>query len=221
MKTSPLRPTSLACTILVLLSAGLVRAGEEVLFPVEDSFIRGGNSSTDPTPDPFLIVAARGGARGDDYRKIFLMFEVDKDATSHLTSSKLVLTYLRTGLAVNDGDPRDTFEVLLYGVPEGEWSDVGLTWDSAPFHDKQSATDEGNPKLTLLAQEAVNPLSVMEDGTLAISDPRLTEFLRKHPGRVTLIMTSLGSSRQPGLLFFDADGTSRPERKPRLILETK
>lgn len=93
-----------------------------------------------------------------------------------------------------------------------------LTWENAPLHDKQSATDDGNPNLEILAVATLDPAAAKEDDKVTFSDPRLLEFLRKHRGDATFVITSVSPPNFAGFQFFSKEGTGRPERLPALIL---
>jgi len=218
MKSSlPLSSLS-AALFLGLFSFASVFAVEEVFFPLEDTYIQGGQSAKVSAEggDKLLMVASRTQSGLDNVRKTFLLFDNSGDQSGKPKEATITLTYVGW-LIANDGDPRDTVELLLYGAAGGEWSAQGFTWESAPFHDQESVSDEGTKGLELLAQVEVNTAAVSEGGVLKIRDPRLNEFLRNHPGMVTFVLTSLAGPKLPGLVFFDSDGTGRPERKPRLI----
>lgn len=206
------------CSLFIHVFPGITSGAEEVFYPDEDAAIRGGEFAGDPMAELVLVVAARSSNAFTDVRKIFLMFQVDDRVARDIADATLVLTYLETGLVVNDGDPREPFPVFLSGAAGGDWSEMGLTWENAPFHDQRSIMDERSTDLQPLAQTEVNPAAVSEDGALKFSDPALTKFLQENPGTVTFVITSGGGPKDPGLLLFDSDGTGRPERKPRLIL---
>jgi len=210
--------TFMAMPFLGLVSINPIFAAEEVLFPIEDTYIRGGQSAAQSAEihDKVLLIASRSQSGFDNVRKSFLLFENPGSQSGKPREATLLLTHMGR-LIANEGDPRDPIEIMLYGAPGGEWSEIGLTWESAPFHDPKSASDESTPELELLARLEVNLEAVSEGGVLRMQDPRLNEFLQKHPGVVTFVLTSLAGPKLPGLAFFDSDGTGLPERKPRLI----
>lgn len=221
MKIPPTKCGSAVALLLAVLVSSPAFAETEVLQPVEDTYIQGGTRSAQPAPEPsVLIVAARTQDGFENVRKVFLAFETFSNMDD-LQAATLALTHSLRGILANEGDPKIPIEILLYGAPGGDWSETELTWDSAPFHDPASLSDEENPGLELLGQVSVDTSAVNVDDVLKFSDSRLTEFVRKHPGRVTFVLTSLAGQRSPGVSFFDRAGTGLPERLPRLILDLK
>jgi hypothetical protein len=221
MNPSLLKGKLLAAALAVCAMFPAARAETEIVFPAEDTFITGGSrSGEDPADRSLLLVAARTQSTLEHVRKIFLLFETDSGSEA-VEKAALTLTHHGLRVVSNDGDPRMPIDLRLYGAAGGDWTEQNLTWDSAPFHDPQSFSEESNPALELLAEITVDPSNVSEDDVLTFSDPRLTEFVRKNPGRNTFVVTSVAAPNSPGLVFFDADATGRPDRKPRLVLETK
>lgn len=221
MKLSPSSSRGLALLLAVLSLSATAQAETEVLLPLEDTYVIGGSrSQSTPAGSGGLIVAARGEQTLDLVRKIFLLFETPSgDAT--VENASLSLTFAGEGVRAQDGDPRPPVQLRLYAAPAGDWSEQELSWDSAPFHDPRSISDEANPELELLAEMTIDSSKVKEDDVLTVSTPQLTEFVRKNRGRLTFVVTSLGSPQSPGLVFFDSSQTGLQERKPRLVLELK
>lgn len=215
-------PKSIPCLCLLLLSVPGLQADTVFLEPAEDTFIQAGNSSLEIRRNEYLEVAARGASDKDGLRKIFLAFDVDADLAAKLASAKLVLSY-RPGSAVisfGEGEKSPVNLALFGGVGE-DWSEKYLTWDEAPIHDRASASEGANGLATLLAEQTVDPASPEFGRSLTFADSKLTDFIRQHPGRFTLIVTSQGGPSMPGLRFNDKDGTKDPELKPTLIIEMK
>jgi hypothetical protein len=221
MKISLLKTPIILSLISAFVFSSPSWAEVETLYPVEDTFILGGTRSNEPNSDsPILVVAARTQSTLEHVRKIFLLFEPASNSAD-VTEASVKLTHHGRGIVANEGDPQMEIELLLYGAPGGDWDQDTLTWESAPFHEHGSYSDEGNPELELLAEVVVDTSSVNEDGVLEFRDPRIAEFIRKSPDRVTFVVTSRAMPNSPGLEFFDNDQTGRPERKPRLVLERK
>jgi hypothetical protein len=221
MKIPPTKCGSAVALLFAVLVSSPAFAETEVLHPVEDTYIQGGTRSAELAVEPHsLIVAARSQDGFENVRKVFLLFETFSN-TDDVQAATLVLTYGPRAIVANEGDPKIPIEILLYGAPGGDWSEKELTWDSAPFHDPQSLSDEATPGLELLARIPIDTAAVNVDDVLKFSDPRLTDFVRKHPGRVTFVLTSLAGQKSPGVAFFDRAGTGRPERLPQLILDLK
>jgi len=219
MKVSPLRIHAVAASLLMSFGAGHPAfAATETVYPAEDSYIQGGSRSTETAEFPALVVAARSLDGFGSVRKSYLLFD---SFTKGEDLREATLELVLSSIVANDGDPRGPIELLLYGVPGGEWSETTITWDSAPFHDRNSISDEETKGLELLARITVDTQSAVEDDVVKTNDPRLAEFLRKHPDRVTFLLTCVAGKKQPGLMFFDSDGTARLERRPRLVLQTK
>jgi hypothetical protein len=155
-------------------------------------------------------------------RKTFLQFHVDDGVLRDAVAARVVLTLQPNGIIIFDGDPHEPVELVLSGAPNAEWTEGFLTWETAPNHDKSSATDDGNPNLEVLAETTLDPVVVNKiDDKLIFSDPRVLEFLRKHGGDVTFVITSKSPPNHVGFSFFSKEGTSKPERKPVLVIETK
>jgi hypothetical protein len=215
-------PTTIPFLCLVLISMPGLQADAIFLTPEEDSFIQGGSLGMEIRRNGYLEVAARGASEKSALRKIFLAFDVEKNVAAKVASTRLVLSY-RTGSTIissEEGDKTPVTLALFGGVGEN-WSEENLTWDEAPMHDKSSATERNNTLVTLLAEQTVDPAAPDFGSSMAFADDKLTEFIRRNPGRFTLIVTCEGSPSMPGLRFFDKDGTKDPELKPTLILEMK
>lgn len=193
-------------------------AAEGVIEPVQDAFVMGGDVAGDIMPDGVLQVAARSLSGMGFVRKTFLHFQLDEASLGHAESARVVLTLGGDAVIYFDGDPRLPVELVLSGAPGAEWEEKFLAWENAPLHDQQSATDDGNPNLEVLAVATVDPAAAEVDAKVTFSDPRLLEFLRKHHGDVTFVITSLSPPNFVGFTFFSKEGTGRPERKPALIL---
>jgi len=217
IKASPRLPMAIRVFFVLLFAATAVLAETEVLYPVEEGYIMVGSRAEQAVSGSLLIVAARAQETKELTRKIFLLFETLSD-NNGVNATTLKLT--RRGEVANEGDARVPIELLLFGAPGGDWTGTTLTWASAPFHNPDSFSDEDTPGLELLAQVSVDTWEAEEDAVVEFSDPRLTEFLRKNPGRVTLIVTSVAATRSPGLAFSGVK-TGKPERRPQLILEFK
>jgi len=209
---------SLGIFFLLLFAPTVAVAETEVLYPVEESYIRGGNSAGTVMDADRLLVAARDQSTKDNTRKIFLLFETLTEST-RVNSATLKLT--RAGEVANEGDVREPVDLLLFGAPGGDWTGPTLTWASAPFHNPDSFSDEDTPGLELLAQTTVDISAGKEFAPIEFSDPRLTAFLRKNPGRVTLVVNSVAANNSPGLLFLATKSTGKPEGRPQLVLEMK
>lgn len=217
IKASPRLPMAIRVFFGLLFAATAVVAETEVLYPVEEGYIMGGSRAEQAIGGSVLIVAARAQETKELTRKIFLLFETLSD-NSGVNATTLKLT--RRYEVANEGDARVPIELLLFGAPGGDWTGPTLTWASAPFHNPDSFSDEDTPGLELLAQVSVDTSEAEQDAVVEFSDPRLTEFLHKNPGRVTLIVTSVAATRSPGLGFSGVK-TGKPERRPQLILEMK
>ncbi len=222
----PFRSASLIRT-LALAAIGLSApfsssmAAEEVIPVVQDSFVKGKESAEESMPDYVLKVAARALVGMQNVRKTFLQFHVDDAPLRDAVSARVVLTLHTDAVIVFDGDPQEQVQLVLSGAPDAEWDEKFLTWETAPNHDKLSATDDGNPNLEVLAETTLDPVSAKEDGKLTFSDPRILEFLRKHGGNATFVITSKSPPNYVGFTFFSKEGTSKPERRPVMILEKK
>jgi len=213
------RPSNgLGIFFLMLFAATAAVAETEVLYPVEEGYVQGGTKAEQVMDGNRLLVAARAQATKESTRKIFLLFETLSD-NDGVNSATLKLT--RAQEVALEGDPRVPIDLLLFGAPGGDWTGPTLTWASAPFHNPDSFGDDETPGLELLAQISVDTSGAEEFALVEFSDPRLAEFLRKNPGRVTLVVTSVASTRGPGLWFMGTKSTSKPERRPQLVLEMK
>lgn len=204
---------------VMFFAATTVSAGTEVLYPVQEGFIVGGSKAEQAVINrKALMVAARTQATMEHTRKIFLLFETlsDNDGVSTAT---LKLTRQRE--VANEGDARVPIELLLFGAPGGDWTGPTLSWASAPFHNPESFSDEDTSELELLGQVSVDTAEAQQPEPVEFSDPRLAEFLRKNPGRVTLVVTSVAATKSPGVVFMGTKSTGQPERRPQLILEMK
>jgi len=217
----PLRFVALFSTLFLLSWPAPGQAETLILLPIEDTFVRGGSHAEESAHQSSLAVAARSRSGLENVRKSFLLFEIAESQLEGMTSARLLLAYLGDGIIATDTDKRDALDLLLFGVPEGDWFADGLTWETAPFHDKLSINDEQTEGLELLAEVNIDPLAISPDDILEINDPRLLEFLQKNPGSVTFILTSRAGPGAPGVHFFAKDGTGLEERKPRLILSTE
>ncbi len=218
-----MNPSSLfSCLVVAGVCVSGLQANSVSLEPAEDTFIQGGNFAHEVRRNDYLEVAARGASDKDGLRKIFLAFDVDKEAAAKLVSARLVLSY-RPGSTLISSDDEESapVTVALYGGVSDEWSEEFLTWSEAPLHDATRASESGNSSVIPLAEQTIDPASPSFGPSIEFSDERLTSFVREHPGRFTLIMTSEGQPSMPGLRFFDKDGTKNPELKPTLILEMK
>lgn len=204
---------------LLLFVATTALAGTEVLYPVEEGYIQGGTHAEQVMDGgKRLLVAARAQTTKENTRKIFLLFETLSDGNG-VNSATLKLT--RAKEVANKSEVRVPIDLLLFGAPGGDWTGPTLTWASAPFHNPDSFSDEGTSGLKLLAKISVDTSEAKEFALVEFSDPRLTEFLRKNRGRVTLVVTSAAASQSPGLWLLGAKSTSKPERRPQLVLEMK
>ena len=214
------RPSNcLGIFFLLLFAATTVLAETEVLYPAEEGYIQGGTYAEQVMDGSMLVVAARNQATKENTRKAFLLFETFSD-NDGVNSATLKLTRGNTEVA-NEGDARVPIDLLLFGAPGGDWMGATLTWASAPFHNPESFGNDETPGLELLARISVDTSRADEYTPMEFSDPRLTEFLRKNPGRVTLVVTSDASTMSPGLWFLGTKGTGMPERRPQLVLEMK
>ncbi|MEY4300115.1 MAG: hypothetical protein RIR25_1351 [Verrucomicrobiota bacterium] len=191
-------------------------AAEEVITPVQDAFVLGGNVAGELMSQNQLQVASRVNAR-----KTFLQFQVDESLLRDAASARVVLTMLGSSVISSAGESIQPVELALSGAPGAQWDEKLLTWENAPLHDQQSTTDEGNPRLEVLALAKVDPATAKADEKVTFSDPRLLEFLRKHQGDVTFVITSVSPRKSAGLKFFSKEGTAKPERRPALILGKK
>jgi hypothetical protein len=203
---------------VMFFAATTVSAGTEVLYPVQEGFIVGGSKAEQANAGKALMVAARTQATMEYTRKIFLMFETPSD-NDGVNAATLKLT--RQSEVATEADAKVPIELLVFGAPGGDWTGATLTWASAPFHNPESFSDEDTSELELLGQVSVDTAEAQQSEPVEFSDPRLAEFLRKNPGRVTLIVTSLAATRSPGLMIMGTKSTGKPERRPQLILEMK
>lgn len=221
-------PSALARFFLLICTAASsslprLNAAEEVIPVAQDAFIKGAEHVSQVMPAKFLEVASRtlNGTYFEYVRKTFLRFDVDASLLTTAVSARVVLTSQTNGIIINDGEPRGPVELHLSGIPNAEWDEAALTWENAPAHDQQSPSDDGNPNLELLASASLDPLNVELHSTVTFSDPKLLEFLRKHSGLVTFLITSNGAQVSPGFSFYSKEGTDQSAHKPVLIIETK
>lgn len=216
----PLRALILSVIISSYAFASSV-AAEDVIPPAQDAFVMGGQLAMEIMPGDRLEVANRSSYGMHNARKTFLRFFVDEASMRYAVSARVVLTLRVDAIISLDKDPLHPVELVLLGAPGAEWDEKSLTWETAPNHDQQSATDDGNPNLEVLATATVDPTAANEDDKVTFSDPRLLEYLRKHREDVTFVITSVSSPNFPGFRFFSKEGTGKPERRPVLILETE
>lgn len=194
-------------------------AETEVLYPVEEGYVQGGTKAEQVMDGgKRLLVAARAQDTKESTRKIFLLFETLSDGDK-VDSATLKLT--RAKEVAHESDARVPIDLLLFGAPGGDWTGPTLTWASAPFHNPDSFSDEDTSGLELLAQISVDTSEGEEFAPVEFRDSRLTEFLRKNSGRVTLVVTSVAANKSPGLWFMGTKSTGKPERRPQLVLEMK
>lgn len=196
-------------------------AAENVIPPEQDAFVMGGELAWEIMPGDRLEVADRSFYGMHNARKTFLQFFVDEAPMRYAVSARVVLTLRVDAVIWLDKDPVQPVELVLSGAPDAEWDQKSLTWENAPNHDQQSATDDGNPNLEILATVTLDPATANENDKVTFSDPRLLEYLRKHRGDVTFVITSVSPPNFPGFRFFSKEGTGMPERRPVLILETE
>jgi len=216
----PVRALILTAIILSYACTSKV-AAEDVIPAVQDAFVMGGELAGEIMPHDQLQVAARSLYGMHNVRKTFLQFHVDETSIRHAISARVVLILREDAVISLDGDPLQPVELVLSGAPDAEWDENFLTWETASNHDQQCATDDGNPNLEVLAVATLDPTAANEDEKVTFSDPRLLEFLRKHRGDVTFVVTSVSPPNFPGFTFFSKEGTGRPERRPVIILETE
>jgi|GEM_PF-1422359 len=214
------RPSNcLGIFFLLLVAVTAAVAETEVLYPVEEGYVQGGTKAEQVMDGKNrLLVAARYQATKDNTRKIFLLFKTSSRSDA-VNSAKLILTPSKE--VARESDAKVPIDLLLLGAPGGDWTGPSLTWSSAPFHSPDSFSDRDTSGLELLAQISVDTSGGEKFAPVEFSDPRLTKFLRKNPGRVTLIVTSGSASKSPGLWFMGTLGTTKPERRPQLVLEMK
>jgi len=209
----------LGIVFLLLFVATTVLAETEVLYPVEEGYIQGGTKAEQVMEGgKRLLVAARAQETKESTRKVFLLFEMLSNG-DEVNSATLKLT--RAKEVASKSEARVPIDLLLFGAPGGDWTGPTLTWASAPFHNPDSSSDEDTAGLELLAQISVDTSEAEEFALVEFSDPRFTEFLRKNPGSVTLVVTSAAASKSPGLWLMGTKSTSKPERRPQLVLEMK
>jgi len=209
---------TLSALFLFFLSVAPMLAEPVILHPAEESYIVGGSKADQAMAGKALMVAARTQTTMEHTRKIFLMFETPSD-NDGVNAATLKLT--RQSEVATEADAKVPIELLVFGAPGGDWTGPTLTWASAPFHNPESYSDEDTSGLELLAQVTVDTDGSQKSEFVEFSDPRLAEFLRKNPGRVTLIVTSVAATRSPGLMIMGTTSTGKPERRPQLILEMK
>ncbi|MBC2603422.1 DNRLRE domain-containing protein [Puniceicoccus vermicola] len=190
----------------------------------QGSFVKSGDNA-DINYDSInqLQIAARG-ANND--RKIYLKFNLNGllgSGEEFANTSFGLTTIAGNNSDVLLGGATGNIDFSVYGITDNDddWSESTVTWNNAPKNDTGSRTGVISSGTVDLGSFTIDSSTVTGDQPFSISGEVLDTFLNDSyandtDGIVTLIITSNGSTGDPGIRFWRSDDTELDTQYPRI-----
>ncbi|AHF94341.1 hypothetical protein OPIT5_12720 [Opitutaceae bacterium TAV5] len=229
---------ALALLVAAFTSAPLLAADPQTLVASQDTFIHGGNQTTNYGNSTSLALAGRGVSNA---RKIYLGFDLSgiDSSVAFDASSTFSLTLTNSSFLI--GNANGSVTINVYGTTDNTapFSEASVTWNNAPKNNTSNSTGFWTTGVTLLGSITIDSTSVSGNTTVTLSGLGLSNYLNWAIGnsgdlygtgatqanskKITLMLAvdaAYGGTDYPGFNFHSSEAGVADALKPTLTLST-